>query len=134
MSRKKYDNLSPEEKEQLILDFINKSSSEKGYSPSIREIQKYMGFASTSTVHEYITKLESKGFISFENSKARTLSINRKDSIPEISKDEIVQCNNNSITITIKLDNASLLTLDKYCKTYDTDVNEAIKIAINFLK
>ena len=48
------------DKQQKILDFVNRQVAEKGYPPSVREICKAVGFKSTSTVHAYIKKLEEK--------------------------------------------------------------------------
>ena len=63
------------EKEQLILDYIKNTISEKGYSPSIRDIRRDLDIKSTSTVHTYLEKLEHKGYIQKEGGKSRTLRV-----------------------------------------------------------
>jgi repressor LexA len=63
------------EKQQLILDFVNKQINDKGYPPSVREICKAVGFKSTSTVHSYLEKLEKDGIIKKDPTKPRALKI-----------------------------------------------------------
>lgn len=63
------------DKQQKILDFVNRHHAEKGYPPSVREICKAVGFKSTSTVHSYIKKLEEDGQISKDATKPRALKI-----------------------------------------------------------
>ena len=63
------------EKQQKILDFVNRQVAEKGYPPSVREICKAVGFKSTSTVHAYIKKLEEEGLIQKDATKPRALKI-----------------------------------------------------------
>ncbi|MGL5749109.1 MAG: hypothetical protein ACRCXT_01175 [Paraclostridium sp.] len=46
-----------------ILEFIISFKSSFGYSPSIREIAKGVGLASTSTVHSHLKKLEFLGYV-----------------------------------------------------------------------
>lgn len=58
-----------------ILDFVKKHVDESGYPPSVREICRAVGFKSTSTVHSYLSKLDSRGFISKEPSKTRALKV-----------------------------------------------------------
>jgi repressor LexA len=67
------------EKQQKILDFVNKHVTEKGYPPSVREICKAVGFKSTSTVHCYIRRLEKEGLIKKDPSKPRALKVIKKD-------------------------------------------------------
>ncbi len=61
------------EKERAVYDYIVRSISENGFSPSVRDIMSTLGFRSTSTVHMYIGKLEDKGYIYKEDGKSRTL-------------------------------------------------------------
>lgn len=63
------------DKQQKILDFVNRQVAEKGYPPSVREICKAVGFKSTSTVHAYIKKLEEEGLIQKDATKPRALKI-----------------------------------------------------------
>jgi len=63
------------DKQQQILDFVNRQIAEKGYPPSVREICQAVGFKSTSTVHAYIKKLEEEGQIKKDATKPRALRI-----------------------------------------------------------
>lgn len=63
------------EKQQAILDFINREIAEKGYPPSVREICTAVGLRSTSTVHGYLQRLEKKGLLHKDASKPRALRV-----------------------------------------------------------
>ncbi|MCX8130667.1 MAG: transcriptional repressor LexA [Clostridia bacterium] len=63
------------EKQQRILDFVNKQVEEKGYPPSVREICSAVGFKSTSTVHGYLERLEKDGMILKDPTKPRALKV-----------------------------------------------------------
>lgn len=63
------------EKQQMILDFVNSQVEEKGYPPSVREICSAVGFKSTSTVHGYLEKLEKSGLIRKDPTKPRALKV-----------------------------------------------------------
>lgn len=63
------------DKQQQILDFVNKQVQEKGYPPSVREICRAVGFKSTSTVHSYLSSLEEQGLIVKDPSKTRALKV-----------------------------------------------------------
>ena len=58
--------------EQKVYDFITEYIKENGFSPSIREICKSLSYASTSTVHLYLSKLSDKGYIEKEYRKSRS--------------------------------------------------------------
>lgn len=62
-------------KQQMILDFLKKEVSDKGYPPSVREICLAVDLKSTSTVHTHLTKLEEKGFIRRDPTKPRAIEI-----------------------------------------------------------
>ena len=51
------------ERQQDILSFIQTEQREKGITPSTREIQKHFGFASQTSVMQYLDALERKGFL-----------------------------------------------------------------------
>jgi len=63
------------DKQQQILDFVNKQVEDKGYPPSVREICSAVGFKSTSTVHSYLGKLVKNGLISKDPTKPRALRV-----------------------------------------------------------
>lgn len=62
-------------KQQMILDFLKKEVSDKGYPPSVREICTAVDLKSTSTVHTHLTKLEEKGYIRRDPTKPRAIEI-----------------------------------------------------------
>ncbi len=59
--------------QKRILDFIQREQREKGITPSTREIQNHFGFASQTSVMQYIATLERKGFLNRHPHKARAL-------------------------------------------------------------
>ena len=58
--------------EQRVLDFLNEYIESNGFSPSVRDITYSLGFASPSTVHLYLSRLQDKGYIEREPSKSRS--------------------------------------------------------------
>lgn len=74
---------------QLILDYLKKTISEKGYPPSIREICSAVGLKSTSSVHAYLESLENKGYIIKDSHSSRSIKIvdaNSSESNSQISE------------------------------------------------
>src|SRR5713101_5519845 len=61
------------DRQKNILDFIQSEQREKGITPSMREIQSHFGFASQTSVMQYIAALERKGFLDRHPRKARAL-------------------------------------------------------------
>lgn len=62
-------------RQQMILDFIKSEVDTKGYPPSVREIARAVGLASSSTVHGHLSRLETKGFIRRDPTKPRAIEI-----------------------------------------------------------
>ncbi|MBI4471620.1 MAG: transcriptional repressor LexA [Acidobacteria bacterium] len=62
------------EKQQAILDFINKYVDENGFPPSVREIGRNFGIY-PATVQDHISALERKGFLQKKRFQSRTLSV-----------------------------------------------------------
>lgn len=61
------------DRQKSVLDFIQAEQREKGITPSTREIQDHFGFASQTSVMQYIATLERKGFLDRRARKARSL-------------------------------------------------------------
>ena len=61
------------ERQRKVLEFIQVEQREKGVTPSTREIQSHFGFASQTSVMQYLAVLERKGFINRHARKARAL-------------------------------------------------------------
>ena len=62
-------------KQKLIFDYIKENLRAKGYPPSVREIGQAVGLRSSSTVHGYLTKLESMGYIKRDPTKPRAIDV-----------------------------------------------------------
>ena len=60
-----------------VMDYIRKFSEENGYTPSVREIGKECGIKSTATVHSYIEKLQTKGYLNKTENKKRAVTIGK---------------------------------------------------------
>ena len=67
-------------KAQEILEFINFTLKNDGYSPSVREICEAVNLKSTSTVQYHLNKLEKKGVINKSDGKSRSLHLNNSNS------------------------------------------------------
>src|SRR5256884_4517398 len=50
-------------RQQEIFDFIKRYSSRHGYPPTVRDIGKAVGLASSSTVHAHLSNLEKVGLL-----------------------------------------------------------------------
>ena len=62
-------------RQQMIYDFIKTEVEVRGYPPSVREIAKAVGLASSSTVHGHLSRMEKKGFIKRDPTKPRAIEI-----------------------------------------------------------
>jgi len=58
-----------------VLEYLKKYINENGYAPCVRDICDALNLKSTSTAHAHLTKLESKGYISRDPAKPRTIMI-----------------------------------------------------------
>ena len=63
------------QKEKEIYRYISECLERNGYAPSVRDICAAMGIKSTSSVHEYLRRLETKGYIKKSSGKSRALSL-----------------------------------------------------------
>jgi repressor LexA len=61
------------DRQKGILEFIQSEQREKGITPSTREIQQHFGYASQTSVMQYLGALERKGFLNRHARKARAL-------------------------------------------------------------
>ncbi len=62
-------------RQKQILKYIKDALRSKGYPPSVREIGEAVGLSSSSTVHSYLSKLESLGFIRRDPTKPRAIDV-----------------------------------------------------------
>ncbi len=62
-------------RQQEIYDFIGKYSAKYGYPPTVRDIGKAVGLASSSTVHAHLANLEKAGLLRRDPSKPRAIEL-----------------------------------------------------------
>jgi repressor LexA len=62
-------------RQQEIFDFIKKHSAKYGYPPTVRDIGKAVGLASSSTVHAHLANLEKVGLLRRDPSKPRAIEM-----------------------------------------------------------
>ena len=60
-------------RQQMVLDFIRESITDRGYPPTLREIGARMGIRSTNGVNDHLRALERKGYLKREDMKSRAL-------------------------------------------------------------
>lgn len=61
--------------EQRVLDYIKETIRTTGYPPSVREICAALNFKSTSSAHQYISRLADKGYIDKKDLKTRAIRV-----------------------------------------------------------
>src|SRR5579884_1318262 len=62
-------------RQQEIFDFIRRYSDINGYPPTVRDIGKAVGLASSSTVHAHLANLEKIGLLRRDPSKPRAIEL-----------------------------------------------------------
>jgi repressor LexA len=62
-------------RQQEIFDFIKRYSADFGYPPTVRDIGKAVGLASSSTVHAHLANLEKLGLLRRDPSKPRAIEM-----------------------------------------------------------
>jgi repressor LexA len=62
-------------RQQEIFDFIKRYSARHGYPPTVRDIGKAVGLASSSTVHAHLHNLEKIGLLRRDPSKPRAIEM-----------------------------------------------------------
>jgi repressor LexA len=60
-------------RQEMVLDFITRSITNRGYPPTLREIGSHMGIRSTNGVNDHLRALERKGYLKREDMKSRAL-------------------------------------------------------------
>jgi repressor LexA len=58
-----------------IFEFIKKYSTKHGYPPTVRDIGKAVGLASSSTVHAHLSNLEKVGLLRRDPTKPRAIEL-----------------------------------------------------------
>src|SRR5579884_2261088 len=62
-------------RQQEIFDFIKRYSARYGYPPTVRDIGKAVGLASSSTVHAHLSNLERIGLLRRDPTKPRAIEL-----------------------------------------------------------
>ena len=62
-------------RQQEIFDFIKRYSASYGYPPTVRDIGKAVGLASSSTVHAHLANLERIGMLRRDPTKPRAIEL-----------------------------------------------------------
>ncbi len=78
-------------RQQEIFDFIKRYSANHGYPPTVRDIGKAVGLASSSTVHAHLANLEKVGLLRRDPSKPRAIELLDRATGPVASAMEAVK-------------------------------------------
>ena len=62
-------------RQQEIYDFIREHAATHGYPPTVRDIGKAVGLASSSTVHAHLANLEKAGLLRRDPTKPRAIEL-----------------------------------------------------------
>jgi repressor LexA len=63
------------DRQQQILEMIERHLRDRGYPPSVREIGEAVGLASPSTVHSHLATLEKLGYLRRDPTKPRAIEV-----------------------------------------------------------
>jgi repressor LexA len=63
------------QRQQDIIDFIERTVNDRGYPPSVREIGEAVGLTSPSTVHSHLATLQRLGFLKRDPTKPRAIEV-----------------------------------------------------------
>lgn len=66
-------------RQEDVLNFILRHMSEKGYSPTIREIAVGVGLKSSSTAAGHVERLAKQGVINFKPNSSRSITVVKND-------------------------------------------------------
>ena len=62
-------------KQKMMLDFIDGFIKGNGYSPTLREIMRALGYKSVSTVAKHVDNLVSAGLLDKRDGEVRSLAV-----------------------------------------------------------
>ena len=86
-----------------ILKFLSKYQGDHGYSPSIREIGKFIGVDSTSLVDYYLNQLVDKGYIERDNRVSRSIRILKEMDVTRSLPERVIEKVNEVISDLISI-------------------------------
>ena len=65
--------MQPTKKQKILLDFIDGFIKGNGYSPTLREIMRALGYKSVSTVAKHVDNLVAAGMLDKRDGEIRSL-------------------------------------------------------------
>lgn len=71
-------------KQKQVLDFVKRYYEKHDYAPSLEEIKKKFKFASVSTAHYYIKKLQDGGFLNKRHNHPRSINLYQEQALVHI--------------------------------------------------
>jgi repressor LexA len=86
------------QRQQMVLDFIRQSITDRGYPPTLREIGARMGIRSTNGVNDHLRALERKGYLTREDMKSRAL---RPTAMPNLDVESEPANDDNMVEVQI---------------------------------
>ena len=72
-------NMQLTKKQKLMLDFIDGFIKGNGYSPTLREIMRALGYKSVSTVAKHVDNLVAAGLLDKRDGEVRSLALRRSE-------------------------------------------------------
>ena len=67
--------MQPTKKQKILLDFIDGFIKGNGYSPTLREIMRALGYKSVSTVAKHVDNLVAAGMLDKRDGEVRSLAL-----------------------------------------------------------
>src|SRR3989338_8512812 len=62
-------------RQKQVLDYISNFKRNKGYSPSLEEIERYLHLSSVSTAHYHVKSLEEQGYLKRTANSPRSIEV-----------------------------------------------------------
>ena len=72
--------MQPTKKQKILLDFIDGFIKGNGYSPTLREIMRALGYKSVSTVAKHVDNLVAAGMLDKRDGEIRSLVLRQAES------------------------------------------------------
>ena len=70
-------------RQREILNYLTTYTEQNGYAPSFEEIAESFDYNSLATVHEHLSNLERKGYITRSYNESRAITINATEATPK---------------------------------------------------
>jgi repressor LexA len=70
-------------RQREILNYLTTYTEQNGYAPSFEEIAAVFNYNSLATVHEHLSNLERKGYITRSYNESRAITINPTEATPK---------------------------------------------------